>query len=90
MDSTLSPAAQEKIERLQPILEMLVHACNQSGIAISGFLFSADPMIIMYVGNVTESGEELMELHEQLADMYRLKKQQENVILKKLPPPVEG
>jgi hypothetical protein len=89
MPSDLSPEAQEKIDRLQPLLEMLVHACNQSQVAISGFLFSGDPPIMLYVGNVTETGDELMALHEQLADMYLLKHRQENVILKKLPPPVE-
>lgn len=71
---------------LRAAVEKLVLAATENKAAVIGFIFGAEPPIMIRFGNVTESGPALAELYLKLADMAEEKETAGMVIEDRIKP----
>jgi hypothetical protein len=58
----------EKYPEIYLIAKELVRACAERKVCLTGFIFTADPPVLAYIGTVKERGPDLTALHLKLCD----------------------
>jgi len=83
-----SESVEHRIIRLElrDAVERLVRVATKSRAAVTGFVFGADPAILIRFGNTTETGPELAALYLKLADLVEEKEASGLVIQDRIRP----
>jgi hypothetical protein len=65
---------------MEDLIRPLILKATSNNLAVAGFVFGAEPPIMIRFGNTTETGPELAELYLSLSDIAEEKETEGNII----------